>query len=1198
MPAGIPYIVGNEAAERFSFYGMRAILFVFMTKYLMDQDGSTDVMSDSDATSYIHLFIASAYFFPVIGAIISDWLWGKYKTILTLSLVYCAGHITLALDETRFGLTLGLTLIAIGAGGIKPCVSAHVGDQFGQKNKHLISKVFGWFYFSINLGAFASQLLTPILLSKFGPSVAFGVPGGLMLLATWVFWLGRNKFVHVPPGGAAFLKESFDADGKRAIRNLAVLYVFVAVFWSLFDQTTSRWVSQAESLNRNWLGIEWLSSQIGAANPILILCFIPVFTYVIYPAINRVFPLTPLRKVAIGFFVTVPAFLLPAWIESEITGGKIVSFKSTEDQSKVDEVDAQTTPAADAERWPVRNILDGKTDGSGWLSPRLFEGSGNDGKLKEKAFPLETVIRLRERRAWKISSVEFHPFVDAKAYIQAERAKRDENGDDEMTDAEMLRCQAKEAEVLVVFNKPLETAFHYLVPDGLRDLIGPGRRVKVPFGRGDRLTVGYCVGVGPPPETTRRLKTIDSMIDREPLVSPGMLELTKWIAERYLCGWGQVLQTVVPAGVKHHAGTRTVNVYALAPGAATKLDSRRAEKQQAVIDVLAQSDRALTVGEISEAVGCGTGPINALRSKGLIVAGRERRDTFEIVEPVVEPEEDKVLHADQQVALDAILKVLRASEYRTILLRGVTGSGKTEVYIQAIREAVSYGKQAIVLVPEISLTPQTIRRFRSRFNSVAVLHSHLSDAERHRQWQRIASGSVQVVVGARSAIFAPLPHLGLIVIDEEHETSFKQETVPRYHTREVARRRAEIESIPLILGSATPTLESWKRATDGEDLLLSLPRRVAGLPLPPVVVVDVRNDPHISHGGGIGRALATAMQTALENGGQIILFLNLRGFTPTLWCRACGTAVKCPHCDISLTWHKDRDIALCHSCDFETKAIIQCPECTKPGLQHLGMGTQRLEAEVNARFRKYKCVRMDSDSMRKPGSHDETLSAFDRGEIDILLGTQMIAKGLDFPNVTLVGVINADTVLHQPDIRAAERTFQLISQVAGRTGRGRKGGRVFVQTWSPGEPAILKAAEHDYVGFAQVELQHRRDLDAPPYRHLVRVIFRGPVEEQVRDFAKEFAERLRTASLEMAGVSSNDRQQPSGIGQPGAAGEIRILGPAPAPIAKQKANYRYHLQMSAVKPEAIRDLWRATRDSFPHSGDVEYAADVDPYNMR
>ena len=732
----------------------------------------------------------------------------------------------------------------------------------------------------------------------------------------------------------------------------------------------------------------------------------------------------------------------------------------------------------------------------------------------------------------------------------------------------------------VVLNRPLETEFHYLVPDGLREIITAGQRIRVPFGRGNRLTVGYCVGVGPLTGPSRKLKSIDSVIDREPLFSPRMLKLTRWIAEHYLCGWGQVLETVVPAGVKQLAGTRNVVVFSLSENSK---DSQQAKplpaKQQAIVDVLAENKQPMSAAEISDAVGCGTGPITALRKKGVIASQQERRNSSVAMDFFVEPEEDKLLNVDQQAALDTILQTLRSGKHRTILLRGVTGSGKTEVYIRAIREVVSYGRQAIVLVPEISLTPQTIRRFRSRFDSIAVLHSHLSDAERHRQWQRISSGSVQVVIGARSAVFAPTPHLGMIVIDEEHETSFKQETVPRYHACDVARQRAEIESVPLLLGTATPRLESWVSAKKGDDLLISLPRRVAGLPLPPVVIIDVRNDPWISKGGAIGRALGTAMQTELANGGQVILFLNLRGFTPTLWCRGCGAAVKCPDCDISLTWHKDRNIALCHCCDYEIPTMTHCPTCDQPGLRHLGVGTQRLESEVRARFGKYRCLRMDSDSMRKPGSHDEALGAFGRGEVEILLGTQMIAKGLDFPNVTLVGVVNADTVLHQPDIRAAERTFQLISQVAGRTGRGEKGGRVYVQTWSPSEPAILLAAEHDFVGFARYELQHRKELNSVPFCKTARVIFRGPNEQHVKEFAKEFAGCLKREAKD------TDKH-------------VRILGPAPAPITRQKANYRYHLQLSAETSQEIRELWRAAAGDFPSKHDVDFVVDVDPLNMR
>ena len=323
LPKGIPYIIGNEAAERYSFYGMKAILVIFMTKYLMDSDGARAPMSESEATTWFHLFNSAVYFTPLLGAIVADAFFGKYKTIVSLSIVYCLGHLALALDETRLGLAVGLTLIAIGAGGIKPCVSAHVGDQFGKTNGHLLTKIFGWFYFSINLGAFASQIMTPVLLDRFGPHVAFGVPGGLMLLATIVFWMGRKVFIHIPSGGMDFLRETFSKEGLKIIGRLCIIYLFVAVFWALFDQSGSKWVLQADRMDRNWLGIEWLPSQINAINPIMIMVFIPIFTWLIYPGLNKVFPLTPLRKMGIGFFVAVPSFVIPAWIEMQINAGEL-----------------------------------------------------------------------------------------------------------------------------------------------------------------------------------------------------------------------------------------------------------------------------------------------------------------------------------------------------------------------------------------------------------------------------------------------------------------------------------------------------------------------------------------------------------------------------------------------------------------------------------------------------------------------------------------------------------------------------------------------------------------------------------------------------------------------------------------------------------------------------------------------------------
>lgn len=775
----------------------------------------------------------------------------------------------------------------------------------------------------------------------------------------------------------------------------------------------------------------------------------------------------------------------------------------------------------------------------------------------------------------------------------------------------------------VVFNRPLTTVFQYLVPDGLRDLIGPGQRVQAPFGRGGKVIIGFCVGLGTTLPQGRTLKSIESVLDREALVDGRMLELTRWIADRYLCGWGQVLETVIPKGVKTNAGSREVTFLQLSPAlrqtlglvpgdegqgataAATERTDSGVEsapvpvavpapshesvqaaiaalklpiKQRVIIEVLCKAAGPMAVDELSAVAQCGVSPIKSLQEKGLIVPTRQRVMSALQSGPI-EPHKEIALNADQSRAVNAIVDVVRSGQHRTLLLHGVTGSGKTEVYIRAIEEIVTYGRQAIMLVPEISLTPQTIRRFRSRFDSVAVLHSHLTDVERHAYWKQIASGAVQVVVGARSAVFAPTPHLGMIVIDEEHEATFKQESAPRYHAREVARQRAIMERVPLILGSATPTLESWQRVIDRHDTLISLPKRVANLPLPPVVIVDTRNDPAIGKGAAIGRALFQAMNQALKERGQIILFLNVRGYSPVMWCRGCGSGVKCPDCDITLTWHKAKAIALCHCCNFSMKPPSVCPACQKPGLSYLGLGTERLENEVQTRFEGFKCLRMDSDTMQQRGAHDVALEKFRHGEVQILLGTQMIAKGLDFPNVTLVGVIDADTLLHQPDLRSAERTFQLISQVAGRTGRSSRGGRVLVQTASPTQYSILSASKHDYLGFVNQELQHRKALTVPPFAHMARIILRGPEEKEVQDYAIEIGEIVNRVIRE--------RQS-----------DIRVMGPAPCLIPRMKANFRYNLQLKSSDLDSLRDLWNSAAPQFPHHATVEFQVDVEPLNFR
>lgn len=732
----------------------------------------------------------------------------------------------------------------------------------------------------------------------------------------------------------------------------------------------------------------------------------------------------------------------------------------------------------------------------------------------------------------------------------------------------------------VVLDRPLSTIFHYVVPEGLRELIAPGQRVEVPFGAGNQSLIGYCVGTTRQSPTKRTLKPLSAILDREPLIDASLLELTRWIAEHYLCGWGQVLQAVIPAGVKSKAGTRELTHYRVSPQLRSQWpDIKLPVKQRAVVAALIGTTQPLTVEQLTEQAGCGIAPIHALRDRGWIVAEQHRVWTSQDDEEAPEPHQDLHLTHEQQAAVDAILEALRAAKHETQLLFGVTGSGKTEVYIRAIEEVVSFGRQAIVLVPEISLTPQTIRRFRSRFRAVAVLHSHLTDAERHQQWRRIAEGHVQVVVGARSAVFAPTPHLGLIVIDEEHESSFKQDSTPRYHAREVARQRAKMHGIPLLLGTATPTLESWVRVQQKEDRLLALPRRVARRPLPPVTIVDVRDDPLIQQQRALGRALLTAMNVALKAGGQIILFLNVRGFAPLILCRGCGNALRCPECELTLTWHQQHACALCHTCGYETDIPSHCPKCQKPGVRYLGMGTERLEQELRALLPKVSCLRMDSDTMQGRGSHATALEKFRHGEAQILLGTQMIAKGLDFPNVTLVGVVDADTSLRQPDLRARERTFQLIAQVAGRTGRGPKGGRVLVQTSCPDDPSIQFAARHDFVGFATQELEERKLCQAPPYSTAVRVILRGPSEPAVETSAQRLVDQLR-ATVMKHGT------------------EIRVAGPAPCPLLRLNGNFRYHVQLLSPELPRLQALWREVEPNFRPEKDVDYVADVEPLSYR
>ncbi|MDA7977213.1 MAG: primosomal protein N' [Pirellulales bacterium] len=750
----------------------------------------------------------------------------------------------------------------------------------------------------------------------------------------------------------------------------------------------------------------------------------------------------------------------------------------------------------------------------------------------------------------------------------------------------------------VVFPSGPKVILDYLVPPQLAEHNLAGARVRVPMGRGNRRMLGYCVAAGYRRDHRGNLKPIGEVIDDEPLLTPQMLRLTQWISEHYLCPWGQVLDAVIPAAVRASAGTRMVTHYF--PSAQAQVGQPGKDlpkKQAAALHYLLQATDAVPASEITQAVGCTLAPVTALRKRGLVEIERRRLRTS-IEQPTTARLQSSgpTLNAEQQAAVDAVTQALDERRQETFLLRGVTGSGKTEVYLHTIEHVIRFGHQAIVLVPEISLTPQTTQRFAARFGEVAVLHSHLTDVERARHWEAIASGDINVVVGARSAIFAPTPHLGLIVIDEEHEPSFKQSTAPRYHARTVALQRAREERIPLILGTATPSLETWRAAKGGDCKLIELHGRVLDRPMPPVGTIDLRNeDLRRDSRGAISRPLHAAMDQALKAGGQVMLLLNRRGYSTHIQCPACGFVAVCPHCEIALTHHRLERIALCHLCDYQIPAPGQCPECSFEGIRYSGRGTQRLEAEVAARFPEARVLRMDTDAMTRPGSHERAFEAFRRREIDVMVGTQMIAKGLDFPDVTLVGVVNADTALHLPDFRAAERTFQLLVQVAGRTGRSDRGGRVLVQTKSPDHPAIAKARRHDFAGFAEIELDVRKQLSYPPFGSMIRIVVRGPKEQLIQASAERIGEMV-CANL-LAAEQAEAENSADAVSAARKLRPSRVLGPAPAPYRKLRGDYRFQLQVQGTNGERLRNAVRQVQESLELPEGVQWMADVDPYDM-
>ncbi|MBK7642213.1 MAG: primosomal protein N' [Planctomycetes bacterium] len=731
----------------------------------------------------------------------------------------------------------------------------------------------------------------------------------------------------------------------------------------------------------------------------------------------------------------------------------------------------------------------------------------------------------------------------------------------------------------VAIQRPLDCLFTYSVPLELRARVEPGVRVAVPFGH--KREVGVVVGTrAAPPAGAPRLKPLFSVLDEEPLFDAAMLQLTRWMAEEYACSWGEALSAVMPSALKREAGARQVVMIRLRE----ELDEERAAaleksqpKQFRMLRTLRELEGPIELRELCRRLNVTEGVGKSLARGGFAWIERVVSRNDPLATSSVQRRRPDALTHEQQAAVTTLEAALADGKGGAFLLQGVTGSGKTEIYLRLIESALAAGKGAIVMVPEIALTPQTVGWFRSRFGEVAVLHSRMTDAQRRAMWLSVKHRRTRVVVGARSAGFAPVPDLGVIVLDEEHEPSFKQESTPRYHARAVALRRAAQANAVCVLGSATPSLESWQAAQEGRLKRIVLRERVQGIRLPPIEVLDLRQEKSDHPGPPLfTRRLLELVGGALERGEQAILFQNRRGFSPVLWCAACGETVRCSQCDSNLTFHRRIARVVCHSCCEELPVPRACPMCTAPNPRHLGAGSERVELLVKKLYPAARVQRMDSDTMLRREDYEDALERFGRGEIDVLVGTQMIAKGLDFPRVTVVGVVNADQALHLPDFRASERTFQLLAQVAGRAGRGLLDGRIVVQSATPSHPAIVAAAKHDYEGFARAESRLRAELGYPPHGRLLRTVIDsedlGKLDEVAQAVGKLLREAVGTAA--------------------------QVLGPAEAPIALLRGRHRKHVLVKARRDSDGVERARAALRAYavPHAK-VRVSIDVDPVSM-
>ena len=741
------------------------------------------------------------------------------------------------------------------------------------------------------------------------------------------------------------------------------------------------------------------------------------------------------------------------------------------------------------------------------------------------------------------------------------------------------------ADVIVDLNvRNVDRLFTYRVPPHLREGVAPGSIIRIPFR--NKILAGFVVELREEPgaqEGDIQIRDIMIVLQKESPWSRELIELSLWMHRYYGCSRLEALKASLPPLLKIEPGRvssseKKERFASLREGAdisaeAIEALARRSPRQAAALTFLAGEEGEVPLNCARNRCNCTSQIFEELEKKGFITLETRTIGRNPTLHRHLRSSTPLELNPAQKKCLDRFSSLFQQGKGGVMLLHGVTGSGKTEIYLQALDQCLSSGKSGIVLIPEISLTPQTLDRFRGRFgNMVALLHSHLAHGERHDEWKRIQKGEAQIVLGARSAIFAPLQNIGLIILDEEHESSYKQEgTAPRYHARHIAIRRALHHNGIVMLGSATPSLESYSLAGEGKYNYCFLPERVLGRKSPAIHLVDLTKRYHRIRGSLLSPFLIKKMKKTLRLGEQIILFLNRRGFFNYLYCEECGFIVKCGRCDISLRLHKEpQECMRCHYCHYEGPVPDVCPKCKGLSLSSRGGGTQRVETELRKLFPSARILRMDRDTIQTKGSFERIYDTFSCREADILLGTQMIAKGLDFPGVTLVGVILADVALSLPDFRAAERAYQLLVQVAGRTSRGDTPGEVVIQTYNPEHPSIAGALKQDSRDFYLWELANRKELDYPPLRHIIKILFSGESEREVKKCASTFKDTLLGSGLPQEDV----------------------LGPAPCPVAIVHNRHRHHLILKCGKVIETMEKLKAARQELTRAP-VNIIIDVD-----